>query len=74
MGWKVILIIFFVIYIVSLLALLVCGLIRLIYNIKCRNIHACMNDECKFRGYCRRTIISPKEMAELKALISQIDD
>lgn len=74
MGWKIFLLVMFIIYIASTLACLFFGLIRLFYNIKCRKIHSCVNDECKFREYCKRTIISPKEITELRALISQLDD
>ncbi len=74
MGWEIFLLIMFVIYIVSTLVCLCFGLIKLFYNIKCRKIHSCVNDECKFRGYCKRTKISPKEIAELRALISQLGD
>lgn len=74
MGWIVFGYIISVIYIFSILSLLVYGLVSLGYNIKCRKVQACKNDECKFRGYCKRTVLSAKEIADIKALISQLDD
>ena len=62
------------IYIIGCLVLVVQGLIRCYYNTKCRKISGCVNEGCKYRGYCRRIRFTEGEIAELRALISQLDD
>ena len=63
-----------VIYIIALIVLIIQMMINAFYNIKCRKIYGCTNENCRYRGYCRKTRLTENEIADLKAMIAQLDD
>lgn len=72
--WNIIWLVFGAIYVIGSLLLIAQNMIKWFYNIKCRKISGCVNEGCKYRGYCKRIRFTEGEIAELRALISQLDD
>jgi len=72
--WNIIWLVLGAIYVIGCLLLIAQNLIKWFYNIKCRKISGCVNEGCKYRGYCRRIRFTEGEIAELRALISQLND
>ena len=69
---KIILIFFGLCYCIGSVYVLTGFFLRLITIIKCIGIHKCKKDDCRLRPYCRRTVLSDKELADLRAYSAKL--
>lgn len=43
----------------------------IVYSIFCRKKRLCKDEDCPVRGYCHKTALTEKEIAELKELLEE---